>query len=122
MSGIPYCVLLFRVDGALLAILALALELDVAVNQSKQGVVAADTDIDARMDVRASLANKDVASQNKLTVCALSAEALGLGITTVLGRAAAFLVREELETNVKHLLTPPKLRYNQDTRPAESKA
>ena len=47
MSGIPYCVLLFRVDGALLAILALALELDVAVNQSKQGVVAADTDIDA---------------------------------------------------------------------------
>ena len=43
MSGIPYCVLLFRVDGALLAILALALELDVAVNQSKQGVVAADT-------------------------------------------------------------------------------
>ena len=41
MSGIPYCVLLFRVDGALLAILALALELDVAVNQSKQGVVAA---------------------------------------------------------------------------------
>ena len=67
MSGIPYCVLLFRVDGALLAILALALELDVAVNQSKQGVVAADTDIDARMDVRASLANQNVAREDELT-------------------------------------------------------
>ena len=73
MSGIPYCVLLFRVDGALLAILALALELDVAVNQSKQGVVAADTDIDARMDVRASLANQNVAREDELTVRALHA-------------------------------------------------
>ena len=59
MFGIPYCILLFnRVDGALLAILALALELDVTVNQSKEGVVAADTNVGTRMDVRASLTNQ----------------------------------------------------------------
>ena len=85
------CKLLFCVHGAHLAILAQALELDLAVNQSEQRIVLADTDVVARMDVRASLANENVASQNELTVCALGAEALGLGITTVLGRAAAFL-------------------------------
>lgn len=92
MSGIPYCVLLFRVDGALLAILALALELDMAVNQSKQGVVAADTDIDARMDVRASLANQNVACEDELTVRALHAQSLGLGITAVLCRTNTLLM------------------------------
>ena len=117
-----YNKLLFCVDRAHLAILAHTLELDLAVDQSEQRIVLADTDVVARMDVRASLANENVASQNELTVCALGAEALGLGITTVLGRAAAFLVREELETHRKHHLTPPKLRYNQDSHPAGSKA
>ena len=79
--------LLLSVDGALTAVLALALELDGTVNQSKQGVVAADADVDAGMDVGASLANQDVAGQNKLTVGTLHAQALGLGVTAVLGGA-----------------------------------
>ena len=110
--------LLQSVDGALTAILAHALELDGAVNQSKQGVVAADADIDAGMDVGASLANQDVASQNELTVSTLNAQTLCLGITTVLGRTAALMVSEELNTNLQHGVTPPKLRYNLDIAPA----
>mgnify|MGYP005605567777 CR=1 FL=1 len=112
--------LLLSVNGALTAILALALELDGTVNQSEQGVIAADADIDAGMDVGASLANQDVAGQNELTVSTLHAQALSLGITTVLGRTAALVVSEELNTNLQHGVTPPKLRYNQDIHPAEN--
>ena len=111
--------LLYCVDRAHLAILAHALELDLAVNECEQGVVAADPDVVARMDVRASLADQNVAGQNELTVCALDAEALGLGVTTVLGGTAALLMREELETDFQHCITPPKLRYDQDSRPAD---
>jgi len=42
------------------------------------------------MNVRASLTNEDVASQNELTVSALRAESLRFRITAVLGGAAAF--------------------------------
>ena len=113
--------LLLSVNGALTAILALALELDGTVNQSKQGVVLADANVDTGMDVGASLANQNVASQNELTVSTLDAQALSLGITAVLGGTAAIVVSEELNTNLQHSVTPPKLRYNQDSHPAYCK-
>ena len=99
--------LLLSVNGALTAILALALELDSTVNQSEQGVILADTYIDTGMDVGASLANQNVAGQNELTVCTLNAQALSLGITAVLGGTAALVVSEELNTNFQHGVTPP---------------
>ena len=102
--------LLLSVNGALTAILALALELDSTVNQSEQSVIAADTDIDTGMDMSASLANQNVASQNELTVCTLDAQALCLGVTAVLGGTAALVVSEVLNTNLQHGVTPPKLR------------
>ena len=102
MRQLFYNQLLLSVNGALTAILALALELDGTVNQSEQGVIAADADIDAGMDVGASLANQDVAGQNELTVGTLHAQSLGLGVTAVLGGAAALLVGEELKTNTNH--------------------
>ena len=110
--------LLLSVNGALTAILALALELDGTVNQSKQGVILADTNVDTGMDVGASLANQDIAGQNELTVCTLNAQAFRLGITAVLGGTAALVVSEELNTNLQHGVTPPKLRYYQDSHPA----
>ena len=111
--------LLLSVDRALTTIIALTLETDGAVNQSEQSVIAADTDIDTGMDVSASLANQNVAGQNELTVSALDAQALCLRITTVLGRTAALMVSEKLNTNLQHGITPPKLQYNQDIRPAD---
>ena len=84
--------LLLSVNGALTAILAHTLKTDGTVHQSKQGVVATDANIDTGMNVSASLANQDVASQNKLTVSTLYAQTLSLGITTVLGRTAALMV------------------------------
>ena len=84
--------LLLSVHGALPAILALALETDGAVDQSEQGVIAADAHVDTGVDVGASLANQNVASQNELTVGTLHAQELCLGGTTVLGRTAALVV------------------------------
>ena len=74
--------------------------------QSEQGIVAADAAVGAGMDVGAALANKNVASQNELTVSALGAKALGLGITAVLGGAHTFFMGEELQTNVQHFAVP----------------
>ena len=54
--------------------------------------------------------NQDVAGQNELTVSALHAQALSLGITAVLSGTAALVVSEELNTNLQHGVTPPKLR------------
>ena len=84
----PYRVFLL-LDRAALAVTAHALEVNAAIDQSEQGVIAADADALTRMDVGAALTDQDVAGQNKLTVAALDAEALGLGITTVLGRTYA---------------------------------
>src|SRR5699024_10261400 len=55
-------------------------------------VVAADADALTRMDVGAALTDQDVAGQNVLTVAALHAQTLGLGITAVFGRTYAFFV------------------------------
>ena len=84
--------LLLSVNGALTAILALALELDGTVNQSEQGVILADTNVGAGMDVGASLTNQNVASQHELTVSTLHAQTLGLRVTAVLGGTAALVV------------------------------
>ena len=70
--------LLSGIHASLLAILAELLEAEHAVRLGEQGVVAADTDVDAGMDVGAALANKNVARENELTVGALGTKALGL--------------------------------------------
>ena len=94
-------------DRDLLAILAQTLELDLAGLQSEQGVVAALTHVDTGMDMGAALTNQNVAGQNELTVGALNAEALGLGVTAVLGGTNALLVSEQLDVQFQHGITPP---------------
>jgi len=80
------------VHGDLLAVLAHALELHSAVNLGEQGIVAALANIVAGMDVSAALTNQHVAGQNELTIGALDAQTLGLGVTAVLSGAAALLM------------------------------
>ena len=52
---------LLRVNGNLLAVLTQALETNNALNLGEQGVVLAAADVQARMDLRAALTDKDVA-------------------------------------------------------------
>ena len=94
------------VHGDLLAVLAHALELHLAVHQGEQGVVGALTHVGAGVDVAAALTNQNVAGQNELTVGTLHAQALGLGVTAVLGGAAALLVSEELDVDLQHKSLP----------------
>ena len=70
--------------------------MNAAIDQSEQGVIAADADALTRMDVGAALTDQDIAGQNKLTVAALDAEALGLGITTVLVDLRLFMCHCDL--------------------------
>lgn len=94
--------LLGGVDRDLLAILAQALETDNTVSLGKEGIVGADAHVLAGVNVRAALTHQDVAGLDELTVGTLGAKALGLGITAVLGGAAALLVGEELQTDHHH--------------------
>ena len=88
--------LLFFVNRALLAILTQTFETDLAVYQCEQGIIAADPNVLAGMDVSASLANQNIACQNELTICTLYAQSLGLGVTAVTSGAAALFVCKEL--------------------------
>ena len=99
-------ILLGGVNRNLLTILAQTLKADNAVSLGEQGVVGTLAHVGAGVNVGAALANKDVASQNELTVSTLGAKALGLGITAVLGGAHTFFMGEELQTNVQHFAVP----------------
>ena len=88
----PARLVLLLLDRAALAVTAHALKMNAAVDEREQRVVAADADALTRMDVGAALTDQNVASQNVLAVAALHAEALGLGITAVLGRTYAFFM------------------------------
>ena len=93
-----------RVHAATGLLLAQALETDNAVNQSEQGIVAADAAVGAGMNMSAALTVQDVARQNELTVRALRAKALRLAVAAVVGRTGALLMSEELKIHRKHLL------------------
>ena len=98
--------LLGGVNRNLLTILAQTLEADNTVGLGKEGIVGADAHILAGVNVRAALTHQDVAGQNELTVSALGAKALGLGITAVLGGAHTFFMGKELQRNVQHFQVP----------------
>lgn len=68
--------LLNRVNRNLFSILAHLLELNSSVDESIKCIVRTDTNIVARMNVSSSLAIKDVACKNKLTVSSLCAKTL----------------------------------------------
>ena len=106
-GGALFMVLLLGgVNRNLLTILAQTLKADNAVSLGEQGVVGTLAHVGAGVNVGAALANKDVASQNELTVSALGAKALGLGVAAVLGGAHTFFMGEELQTNVQHFAVP----------------
>ena len=84
------------VNADLLLVLILALELDLAVNQSEESVILADTDIVAGMDSGAALSDNDIACNDGLTVSLLYAKALRLTVATVLSRTDTFFMCEKL--------------------------
>jgi len=74
----PDGVELLGVDGDALAVATVALELHDAVDQRKQGEVAAEADVLAGVEVRSALPNEDVAGADGLAVEALDSATLGV--------------------------------------------
>ena len=91
------------VYAGLLFIAALTLKPERSVNQRKQRVVLADSDICAGVDVCPALSVKDITGLDKLTVRALGAEALSMAVTAVAGGTHSLLMSEELKIHVEHV-------------------
>src|SRR5262245_47546916 len=85
------------VDDATAAPLA---ELHGTADEREQGVVAAAAHAGARVEVGAALADDDLARVDDLAAEALDAEALGVGVATVLGRGRALLVCHEFSPSL----------------------
>src|SRR5450432_1052519 len=75
---------------------ALDAELHGAVDQREQGVIAAETDAGARMELGAALTHDDVAGIDGLAAIDLHAEVFWIGIAAVSSTAASFLVCHDL--------------------------
>ena len=71
-------------------------KLDLAVDESEQGVVGTTANVVAGMNVCASLADDDVAGGHIGTVRTLHAQTLRLTVTTVLGRTYTFFMCKKL--------------------------
>jgi hypothetical protein len=84
------------VNAYLLLRSGLVLKLNLTIDQSKQGVVLAHANVFAGAYSGTSLSDDDVAGNNCLTVSLLYAKALGLTVTTVLGRTDTLLMSKEL--------------------------
>jgi hypothetical protein len=81
-----------RVDADALALAGCLFESDFAVDQCKQSVIAAYSDVAAWLDDRPPLAHEDSASADARAIAAFDAESLALGVAAVPRAAHAFLV------------------------------
>ena len=91
-----FCIL-YGIYRSLLPVSAETLETERAVNQCKQGIIAALAYVDTGMNPGTALTVDDVAGFDELTVSPLCAKALGLGITAVLCGAHSLFMSEELK-------------------------
>ena len=91
-----------QLGGADVHVVLLALhELHGSVSEGEQCVVLATANVVARGDVRAALANDDLAGLDGLAAKDLGAEALGVGVATVTGSTLAFLVSHSVTCSLR---------------------
>ena len=95
-----------RINAHLFAVV-LILELDLAVYEREQRVVAAATHVLARMNARAALTDENVAGKNELPVGAFYAEPLRVTVSAVLGGTAALFVSKQLNIDKHDIMHPP---------------
>ncbi len=67
-------------------------ELDLTVNECEEGVILTHANVVTSVELRAALTNNDATSVNSCVTENLYTKALSLGVTTVAGRAATFLM------------------------------
>ena len=72
-----------RIDTYSLLALSNPLELNDAVGESKQGIVASDTDVASGMNSCSALPNKNASCCHKLSAKAFYTQTLGIAVTAV---------------------------------------
>lgn len=87
--------LLLSVNADTLAV-SRGLELYETVGQSKKRIVRSASDVNTGMNLGPALSDKDVTGDNRLPICSLNTETLGLAVTAVSRRANALLMSKEL--------------------------
>ena len=75
--------LLFCYDADVVAVVSLVIE-NLSADLCKESIVRSETDVLARMDLCAVLANKDLTALDELAAIALHAQALCIRISSVL--------------------------------------
>ena len=83
---------LARIDADALTVHAETLELHCAIGKSEERIVRTDSDIQTRVHLRAALADEDITCNNCFAAKTLYAEALGIGIATVLSTTGSFFM------------------------------
>lgn len=84
------------VNAYLLSVATNTLKLYLAVNECEQGIIGASAHIVSGMNVSTALSYENVTRKNKLSVSALNAKSLGLGVTSVLCRTHSLFMSEIL--------------------------
>ena len=87
---------------------AKTLKADDAVGEGEEGIVFADADVVARVELGAALADEDIARKHRLAVRTLHAEALRLAVAPVVGRARSLFMSKQTEND--HCFVPPNCR------------
>lgn len=77
---------------------ALGAKRDFTFLQSKEGVVFTHADVATRENVRAALAEDDLARSNMLAMVDLNPRILGIGVSAVLGCSSCFLMSHSENT------------------------
>ena len=86
----------YRVYANFAVVFTSAFESNFACSRCEQGIVFADAYVRARMEVRTTLANDDVAGFNDDAVMAFYTKAFGFAITAVTRGAYPFFMSEKL--------------------------
>ncbi len=87
---------LYRINGNFFAVFAHTFIVDGTIDEGIEGIVRADADVIAGMDVGTALAVEDVAGEDELAVGALAAEALRHTVTAVFGGTHSLFMGEKL--------------------------
>ena len=95
--------LFLLVNAYALIAAVLRLKTDDAVDLGEKGIILADADIGAGMEVSTALPDKDIAGEDELTVSALGPQTLGFAFTTVTGTTNALLMCKKLKIEPEHI-------------------
>jgi hypothetical protein len=85
----------FRIDTDTALVPGYRLEAHDAIDLAENGVVLADPDVGADMELSATLTDNDGAAANELAIGTLHAEALGLAVAAVTGGTHTLLVSHD---------------------------